>query len=341
MSPSCTYALDATWRPILKDLGVSSTQVLRRAGLPDDLLAQPSVRLSTADFYRFWAGIEAEVNDPLFPVLLCHALRSESFSPPLLAALSSPNLHMALQRIARYKRLVAPMRLTVHDEPDRVTLQLAWLDDPMKPPPSLVCTELLFFVFLARMGTRENLCPIGVITQDPPTPASAYESLLGVRVERGTGHQLSFTRADALRPFLTANPGLWAAFEPELRTRLAELDTSVTVGQRVRSVLLEALPGGLVAMDAVASRLAMSRRTLQRHLGTEGTTYLQLLQSTRHALARHYLQNTGLPAAEIAFLLGFEETNSFYRAFRDWTGHTPDQVRQQSRVHGESSHSPH
>jgi AraC-like DNA-binding protein len=42
------------------------------------------------------------------------------------------------------------------------------------------------------------------------------------------------------------------------------------------------------------------------------------------------LQNTNLPTAEIAFLLGFEEPNSFFRAFRSWTGMTPEQFRQTS-----------
>jgi AraC-like DNA-binding protein len=37
--------------------------------------------------------------------------------------------------------------------------------------------------------------------------------------------------------------------------------------------------------------------------------------------------HAALLAAEISFLLGFDEPNSFYRAFRAWTGRTPDSVR--------------
>lgn len=47
------YALDATWRALLRDLGVEPADVLRRAALPDDLLQQPSARLAPADYYRF------------------------------------------------------------------------------------------------------------------------------------------------------------------------------------------------------------------------------------------------------------------------------------------------
>ena len=60
----------------------------------------------------------------------------------------------------------------------------------------------------------------------------------------------------------------------------------------------------------------------------EGTSDQQLLQETHVALAQHYRQQTALPAMAISFLLGFEEPNSFYRAFRTWTGTMPDAVRQ-------------
>lgn len=329
---STTYALDSTWRPLLKDMGLSVTNVLRRAGLPEDLLIRPSARLEAADFHRFWQGIEAEIGDPLLPLNLCREVRSESFSPPLFAALCSPNFLVAARRIARYKALVAPVRLEVREEEERVTVAFVWPLSDSKPPISLVVTELLFIVTLARMGTREAVYPLSVTTTALPLTGAPYADFLGVPLTKGSGHSVTFSKADALRPFLTSNEGIWAAFEPELRTRLAQLDAAVQVGQRVRSILLEALPGGGVGMEAVARRLGMSRRSLQRHLESEGLTYKALLQTTRQSLAQHYLVKTNLPAAEISYLLGFDEPNSFFRAFRGWTGQTPDKLRQQSRA---------
>lgn len=334
---SSTYALGSTWRPLLKDLGVSPADVLRRAGLPEDLLSRPEVRLEATEFHRFWGGLEAELADPLFPLRVCEAARGETFSPALFAALCSPNFLIAVQRIARYKALVAPMRLDVVEAGEQVVLDLGWPDPDRQPPSSLAVTELLFFVGLARMGTREMLRPVWVNTTAPPSPASAYTEFLGVGIRRGHRHQVAFARQDARRPFLTTDEGLWAAFEPELRTRLAELEAGVTVGQRVRAALLEALPSGQCDMDKVSSKLAISRRTLQRHLATEGLRYADLLQETRQALARHYLVKTGLPIAEIAFLLGFEEPNSFYRAFRAWTSQTPEAARRQGKSDSDPS----
>ncbi|MFC4308800.1 AraC family transcriptional regulator ligand-binding domain-containing protein [Steroidobacter flavus] len=321
-------ALDTTWRTLLKDLGVRPANVLRRAGLAEDLLQQPGVRLAPADYYRLWDSVEAETGDPLFPITLCNAVRSDSFSPPLFAALCSPNLLVAAQRIGRYKKLIGPMRFDVTQTRGVVRIELQWLDKPLLPPASLVTMELLFCVTLARIGTREPVRPIEVTTTSLPSPRAAYEAFLGARIQRGTKHQLAFTSADATRPFLTSNEPLWAAFEPELRRRLADLEAPVTTEQRVRAALLEGLPSGLVTMDVIAGKLALSPRTLQRRIEAEGTNYQEILKQTRESLARHYLSNTTLTAAEISFLLGFDQPNSFYRAFRTWTGTTPDSLRQ-------------
>lgn len=322
-----SYALDTTWRTVLKDLGVKPANVLRRAGLPDDLLQQPNVRIAPEAYYRLWDSIEAETNDPLFPIRLCQAVRSESFSPALFAALCCPNFLVATKRIARYKRLIGPMRCSVRETRDLVTVELTWLDAPLSPPTSLVLMDLLFCVSLVRMGTREAVRPVSVTTTVLPSPVAPYESFLGARIQRSTKHRITFTTADATRPFLTSNEPLWAAFEPELRTRLADLDSQVTTAKRVGAALLEALPSGLVSMESIGSKLALSKRTLQRRIEAEGTSYQQILQETREALARHYLRKTALPTAEVSLLLGFDEPNSFYRAFRKWTGKTPDQVR--------------
>ena len=67
-------------------------------------------------------------------------------------------------------------------------------------------------------------------------------------------------------------------------------------------------------------------------LEDEGTSFQQVLDATREGLARYYLGATGMAGAEISFLLGFEDPNSFIRAFHDWTGTTPERLRSQLRA---------
>ncbi len=321
-----TYAVDTTWRVLLKDLGVAPGAALRRAGLPEDLLEHAATRLVPDEFYRLWAGVEAEYGDPLFPIRLCQTMRSESFYPPLFAALCSPNLLVAAQRVSRYKKLIGPMQMEVRDSHAEMSIEFSWPGGP-QPPASMILMELLFCLSLARIGTRAAVRPIDLMTTALPVPLAPYEAFLQAPILPGARHMLRFTREDATRPFITSNEMLWASFEPGLRQRLADLETSDSTVERVRAALHESIPSGLTSMEAIANKLALSKRTLQRRIESEGTSFQLLLKDTRAALARHYLENTTLPSSEISFLLGYDEPNSFYRAFRSWTGTTPERVR--------------
>ena len=116
-------------------------------------------------------------------------------------------------------------------------------------------------------------------------------------------------------------------FEPELKKRLSDLKKDATVSQRVKSALLEMLPSGESSMEEVAATLAMSKRTLQRKLSAEDVNFQMVLSNTRKELAHHYLVNSTMSQAEISYLLGFQDTNSFIRAYSAWTGSSPGQYR--------------
>lgn len=335
MTRSQTFSVDIGWQALLRDIGLRPAHVLRRAGLPEDLLSRGDQALSTEEYFRFWRGLEAEAGDASFPLRIVEAVTAESFSPPLFAALCSANLVQATQRLAKYKQLVAPMSLEVEvGKRGELSLSPLWLLAQSEVPYSLQVAEIAFFVRLARLATREAVKAIRVTlpTLPPARHAKRYEDFFGVPVRAAPGSGIAFAAEDALRPFLTANDGMWRVFEPELRRRLSELDATATTAERVRALLLELLPSSSATIEVAAERLAMSKRTLQRRLEDEGENFRALVNSTRESLAHHYLQNTAMSGGEIAFLLGFEDPNSFYRAFRDWTGQTPESTRHAARL---------
>ena len=77
----------------------------------------------------------------------------------------------------------------------------------------------------------------------------------------------------------------------------------------------------------IASRLHCSRSTLQRQLSAEGTSYRDILETTRRALATHYLKDGDQSQAQIAFMIGFADQSNFARAFKRWTGVSPGEYR--------------
>lgn len=316
-------------RVLLADLGVRPADLLRAAGLPGDLLNRDEAVLAPPQYYALFDALDQLVGDRDLAIAIADKLSPEVFDPPIFAAMCSPNLGVAAERIAIHKRLLGPVRLHVELDTDGLDLEFTWpAGDP--PPEVLPNVEAAFWVALARLGTRTRVVPQRVVVPAPPRDLkrlAEVEAWLRARVERGDTTLVRFSRLDATRPFLTANAGMWDFFEPELRRRLNDLAVDATLGSKVRAALIELLPAGSGSTQGVARHLGISTRTLQRRLGDEGVTFQELLADLREQLARHYLTQSTLSLTEIAFLLGYDNPNSFHRAFNQWTGRTPLGVR--------------
>lgn len=329
------YAVWPGWRLLMQDAGLATAPVLRRADLPGDMFARDHVRLTSHDFFKLWVAIEEEARslDAALPAPLriAKVMTSDWFDPELFAALCSANLGGALERMAKYARLIAPMTFNVERTSSNATLTIDFLDHTKTPPSVFLAFKLVFFVQLARLATRTAVKPLKVAWPSAADAAEGdavlYKEFFGVAVGEAPSATIVFRAEDFDRRFLTENHKLWQFFEPSLRQRLADLDRTASMVERVRSALLEALPAGDVSMQSVGKRLGVGTRTLQRRLQQEGSSFQLTLDAVRSSLAEHYLRKTMMSSAEIALLLGFEDANSFVRAFRGWTGTTPQAVR--------------
>ncbi|MBE1581837.1 AraC family transcriptional regulator ligand-binding domain-containing protein [Nonomuraea angiospora] len=321
------FTLDPSIKALLNDLGVSPARVLRRARLPADLFGRGPTALAPEQYFRFWEALDAEGGDRDLAVEIGRSISVEMFNPPIFAALCSADLATAAQRIATYKPLIGPMRLELDQSGgDGLTITCRW-PAGMTPPQLLATAELVFWAALARIATRHHVRPVKVTVPRSPADRLGLEGFFGARVRTGSVHAITFDPHDAHRPFLTENEQMWRFFAPELRRRLSDLQAAASVADRVRAALHETLPAGGASMAEVTRHLAVSARTLQRQLRLEGTTFQEVLAGTREDLARHYLSHSAMRTAEIAYLLGYDDSNSFYRAFRAWTGTTPDTLR--------------
>ena len=104
---------------------------------------------------------------------------------------------------------------------------------------------------------------------------------------------------------------MWTAFEPSLKQRLSELDAQASMRERVRAVLLETLPAGITSIDAVAQRLAVSKRSLQRQLAEESVGFQEVLSEVRQDLAQHYLRQNNISAGGLSLQPGFQGNKFF------------------------------
>lgn len=327
MKQATRFAVHPGWKLILADMGVAPGDLLALAELPADLFSRKDTSLTPAEYFRIFHSLEKMVGEAQLPLRLGGAISVEAFDPPLFACLCSPNLNVALTRLAEYKRLCGPLALDVFVGKDytEVSIECYGYDRPL--PHSLGAMEVVFFTQLARLATRQAICPIQMELAVLPSETGPCENFLGCRLRQGSHNRIRFSAEDAARPFLTENIAMWQFFEPELQARLSKLDAEASMRDRVRSALLDMLPSGQNTIEAISSRLAMSKRSLQRHLAEEAVSYQDVLNDTRQELASYYLARSAISPGEISFLIGFRDANSFLRAFKSWTGITPGEYR--------------
>jgi AraC-like DNA-binding protein len=203
--------------------------------------------------------------------------------------------------------------------------------DVMNPtPPSArgrIDVELAFFVSFGRRMAEAPVSPIELrLRPASPPHVAEYERVFACPVRLGQpADELEFPSSALDVPLLGASPEVHAVLVSAADRHLDERSDRIVV--RARAVVEALLPEGPPALSEVARRLAMSGRSLQRRLQEEGTSFLDLVDDTRRALSYRYVESGSLAAAEISFLVGFSHLNSFYRAFRRWTGASPETYR--------------
>jgi AraC-like DNA-binding protein len=321
------FKVASGWKLLLSDMNIDVEAILAHAKLPADLFHQPNASLSIIEYFRFWQGLEAAAGDREVPLLLAEHLSVEAFDAPIFASICSPDLNTALLRIQQYKPLIGPMAMTVEIGDTATSLGLSCHGLNRDMPASLELSEMVFFTQLSRLATREHIRPRQIVLTSLPSNLELYRDYFGCKPIRGDSTEIQFSAHDAARPFLTANAAMWDYFEEGLSRTLASLNDSNSTVERVRAALVELLPVGNSSIEAVASKLAVSKRTLQRKLTDESENYHSVLQSVRIDLADHYLNRSQLSLGEISFLLGYRESTSFIRAFTAWKGVAPGSYR--------------
>lgn len=211
------------------------------------------------------------------------------------------------------------MAFILTETQDSLSIEIIPGDPTYKIPPFLVESEFAFLIGIIRKATRESIVPVSIECMDLPNEPEFLE-FAGVIPRIADRNSINFFQKDLELPFISYNEAMWDYFQPELTKRLVDLDTNESVSARVRSALTELLPGGHFCVDDVAEMLGTSKRTLQRKLTKENTTFQKQLNNTRELLAIHYIKHTSMSTVDIAYLLGYSEVNSFLRAFTMWTG---------------------
>jgi AraC-like DNA-binding protein len=100
------------------------------------------------------------------------------------------------------------------------------------------------------------------------------------------------------------------------------------IAGELKRKLADLMARGEANADAACHALRLSRRTLQRRLKAEKTSFQKVLTEVRAELAVNYLKDARLKSLEIAMLLGYSNISSFTTAFKSWYNVPPAEYRQ-------------
>ena len=293
----------------LRPLGITDHEVARQARLPLTVITDPVV--TTAQYFAIWQAYSDLMGDISKGIIkLATSYETAKFPPTVLATYHARDYRDALNRMARYKQFCPPEGLYITEEDESCTIELKWRNTEQPGPPILVGLTLAFLLELGRRGTGQPLTARYVEFSQSMGDMQALEAYFGCPVRMDAAcNRLKLDRRDLDRYFVSYNEELLEILTPVLDQSLNEQKHSRSIAEMVKWMMKRSLTGGRLDIQAVAKEMGMSDRTLQRRLTGENTSFKHLLTQA-----------------------GYEDQNSFYRAFRLWEGDTPSNWRKEHSV---------
>ena len=154
----------------------------------------------------------------------------------------------------------------------------------------------------------------------PEAEKRIMERVAGTKISVGEELVVVWPGELFVRPLPFANPALGEHLKKYLDQQSLEREENLVT--KLKKLIGERLPQ-LLTLEEAAGHLLMSPRSLQRRLKEEGVSFQKLLELARKELAVMEVKKGKLTIKEIAGHCGFRDTNSFFRAFKKWTGKTP------------------
>lgn len=313
--------------------GFDGKQVFLEEGIDLSEAGTPNTRFSVEAMSRVWRRAVKLTGDEGFALSLLDYAEPSMYNALGLSMISSRTLGEAVQRSCRYSQVATDAgRAVMRERPDG-NIELVQDMSPSERDavtPYAVEAFVSTTVQILRTISNNSFALLEVHFCHSQEPLRArYEAFFGApMVFNSDEYKLVFARELLDYPCEQANPALAENIDNWMKDYLAGFEPN-TLASKVRRLLAEKLPDGEFQQREVAGALAMSARSLQRGLQKEGTSFKELLEKTREDLAIKYIAVHELSLVEVCCLLGFSDQSNFTRAFKRWTGKTPNAYRQE------------
>ncbi len=313
---------------LLSEMGIDPDPLIAAAGLDAALFDDPENTIAFADGGRLLALCAERSGCEYLGLLLGERLGLEALGVVGRLAQSAPNVGSALRSIILY--------LHLHD---RGAVPALWICGDRAAlaytihEPGVPGTEHIYDLAIAitynivKTLAGASAEPSEVRLYRPrPRNIGPYQHVFRTRLRFGADQAAVIFPASWLRHPLAGSD---ARVHQEIMQSIDRLEAqgSGDLAARLKRTMYRMLIGGAcheeTCLPRIAELFAVHRRTINRRLRAQGTSFQALIDETRYDIARQLLRDTRLPIREIAAALDYADAAAFHRAFRRWSGSSP------------------
>jgi AraC-like DNA-binding protein len=271
--------------------------------------------------------------DETFPLRVASAFRHEDNEIFGFLAMSCANIGEAFDRTLQYSQLYT-VGATYQMDADGDATRITWLPWPGALDDAGYRAAMDYHMANMEQAIRQlATSPVGVVEvrlrHAAPDDAEGYARFYGVAPKFGSPrYELVYPAGLRDVGVTSFNSRLRDYFDLQCQNVLEKMGAATSFAAQVRKALIGVMDGGDSGMEAIAKRLGMSTRSLQRRLAEEQTGFNDLVAEVREEFAKRYLARGTLTASEVAYLIGFTEPPAFFKAFKRWTGLTPREFQE-------------
>ncbi|WP_366553623.1 AraC-like transcriptional regulator QhpR [Aquibaculum sediminis] len=304
--------------------------ILGRNNLKVEDLADPYHELALSQFCSLFEEAAAQTGNSNFGLHFGHRFQPHQLGAIGYAAISSPTLAAALRNVEQY----FPAHQTKSSFgllPDSDILWLSYriFDSNIRYRRQDAELSMGMFLNIFRHALGRDWSPLEVrFEHDTPDAAYEHERLFGAPVRFGRRtNAFAFRRSDLTARMPSADPYLYAVIEPFLRARSDLRRNPEGYAETLRNQIKLHLGDIAPTRGEMARILGIPDHVFQKQLREHGISFQELLNAARKELALHYLDDPAMSLTEVAHSLGYSELSAFSRAFRAWTGMSPQRYR--------------
>lgn len=317
----------SSYLEVAASVGLDGYWMLRHAGISPSALKDKENRMPADAVLGLLEHSARRSGYDSFGLLMAQSRSFASLGPLSLLLERVDTLREVVREAMTRRRLMNDVHLLDITEVDGTAMiQIDLLPQYASTQTTDFVVGIAYGVFTGASGGQWTPASVH-LTRQAPEDLGAWRRFFAAPIEfQSTFNGFSCTSASLDRPIPLANAEM-----ADNARRLLDLvvlpPAEALVTDRARRAITSLLPSGQFSLQAVATKLSLSPRAVQRELEAEGQSFARLLREVRRDLARNYLKSSAHSITAIAEQLGYASPSAFTRWFSGEFGTSPQAWR--------------